>query len=371
MSSVATSAGVENGRNAVNTTSTSDITFVQRMLAACSGSVVTSLLVTPLDVVKTRLQAQPVYEAGPVRNASVRGVGVSPELGVDACCKETFWVPNNSEVCLATPSPTSSGSSSQTCVAKELSKRQFRGTWEGLVKIAKYDGVLALWRGLSPTLAMAVPANVIYFTGYDYLRSSLPISDPVVAPLLVGGLARSLAATIISPLELFRTKLQAVARSKHAFGDTLVDMRFTLRTDGLASLWRGLMPTLWRDVPFSSIYWLSYEQTKKSLTRVSPSSMSPATSSVDTFWHSFLAGAVSGGAASILTQPFDVAKTRQQVAHRNVSMLRVLQLAHAESGVKGLFRGVVPRVLKVAPACAVMISFFELGKKLAARQNGM
>ncbi len=38
-----------------------NVTLTQRMLSACSGSLVTSLLVTPLDVVKTRLQAQPVH----------------------------------------------------------------------------------------------------------------------------------------------------------------------------------------------------------------------------------------------------------------------------------------------------------------------
>lgn len=32
--------------------------------------------------------------------------------------------------------------------------------------------------------------------------------------------------------------------------------------DGSKALWRGLPPTLWRDVPFSAIYWMGYEECK-------------------------------------------------------------------------------------------------------------
>jgi solute carrier family 25 protein 39/40 len=62
---------------------------------------------------------------------------------------------------------------------------------------------------------MSVPANVIYFVGYDYLRD---IIQPFVqfkqsdySPLLAGAIARTVAVTMISPIELFRTRLQATA----------------------------------------------------------------------------------------------------------------------------------------------------------------
>jgi solute carrier family 25 protein 39/40 len=37
------------------------------------------------------------------------------------------------------------------------------------------------------------------------------------------------------------------------------------------------------------------------------------------------------------------------------------QIYRAE-GWKGLTRGIIPRVIKVAPACAIMISSYEIGK---------
>lgn len=35
---------------------------------------------------------------------------------------------------------------------------------------------------------------------------------------------------------------------------------------------------------------------------------------------------------------------------------------YSQYGVRGLFTGLVPRVIKVAPACAIMIATFEYGK---------
>lgn len=34
-----------------------------------------------------------------------------------------------------------------------------------------------------------------------------------------------------------------------------------------------------------------------------------------------------------------------------------------QNGVRGLFTGLIPRVIKVAPACAIMIATFEHGKR--------
>lgn len=64
---------------------------------------------------------------------------------------------------------------------------------------------------------MSVPANVIYFVGYDYLREIIkPYSQTKEAdysPLLSGAIARTIAVTMISPIELFRTRLQATANT--------------------------------------------------------------------------------------------------------------------------------------------------------------
>jgi len=40
---------------------------------------------------------------------------------------------------------------------------------------------------------------------------------------------------------------------------TIADLKLLVANNGVLTLWRGLGPTLWRDVPFSAMYWYGYE----------------------------------------------------------------------------------------------------------------
>lgn len=42
--------------------------------------------------------------------------------------------------------------------------------------------------------------------------------------------------------------------------------------------------------------------------------------------------------------------------------MQIIREIYRHNGMKGLFAGLVPRLVKVAPACAIMISSFEYGK---------
>jgi solute carrier family 25 protein 39/40 len=46
------------------------------------------------------------------------------------------------------------------------------------------------------------------------------------------------------------------------------------------------------------------------------------------------------------------------------NMARLLWHIFRTEGVPGLFRGWIPRTLRVAPACAIMISSYEVGKRV-------
>ncbi|KAG0350809.1 hypothetical protein BGZ54_003622 [Gamsiella multidivaricata] len=237
---------------------------------------------------------------------------------------------------------------------------------------------------------MSIPATVIYFVGYDYLKDVLSetarkaspgslLGQTLVfeyggslAPLVAGAFARTVAATVISPLELFRTRMQSVHTDTKGnsglFRGVSQGIVAMVRSEGVLSLWRGLAPTLWRDVPFSALYWMGYENIKKRLVVWSNNhSQVP----LNEFEIAFSSGALSGMIAATLTTPFDVAKTRRQVDLMQPVHTKIGSLMRAivqEEGYRGLWRGLTARVAKVAPSCAIMISSYEIGKKALSEQ---
>ncbi|XP_046684223.1 solute carrier family 25 member 40-like [Homalodisca vitripennis] len=311
----------------------------QQMAAACTGAVMTSLIMTPLDVVKIRLQAQQMALLSKQCFIFCNGLmdHVCPCLGGDQWYRR--------------PSP-------------------FTGTLDAIIKISRNEGITSLWSGLSPTLVLAIPSTVVYFTTYEQLRTRLndrykdPVTNkqPIWVPMLSGLTARFSAATCVSPMELVRTKMQS---QRLSYLDVHYVIKGLVKLHGYKGLWKGLTATLCRDVPFSGIYWVCYEYLK--------SYFYPEENV--TFWFSFLAGSASGTIAAFITTPFDVVKTHQQIdiaaqiykdeemqKKPKKSMFYWFRRMYAENGVRGLYTGLTPRVAKIAPACAIMVSTFEYGK---------
>jgi hypothetical protein len=160
-----------------------------------------------------------------------------------------------------------------------------------------------------------------YFTFYQALRHSLEdlrIVPDWSTPLFAGPVARTTTVLLSAPLELVRTRVQARAAGE-AGSDTIRGVwRDVLRTDGAAGLFRGVLPTLWRDVPFSMAYWFMYERTLALYTLYgprphyvdefengvrAPAALRNLTSERDVIPSSvhFAAGALSGSIAAVMT----------------------------------------------------------------------
>lgn len=164
---------------------------------------------------------------------------------------------------------------------------------------------------------------------------------------------------------------------------------------GVFALYQGLRPTLWRDVPFSAIYWFCVEELRSMWRRSKENTVSPT----EQAGQEFINGAVSGMIAAAFTTPFDVVKTRQQTASsaayqpqasvpvpslcshngaivyepisgsiaadaRTEGTFRLMREIVAREGLASLWRGNQARMLKVAPSCAIMISSYEFGKRI-------
>ncbi|XP_062597989.1 probable mitochondrial glutathione transporter SLC25A40 [Saccostrea cucullata] len=325
-----------------------DITAVQQMISSCTGAILTSLLVTPFDVVKIRLQSQKV--------PLVKG----------KCFLYCNGLMDHLCTCL-------NGGNNGYWYKRKV-PGPYKGTVDAMMQITRHEGLRSLWSGLPPTLVMAVPATVVYFSCYEHFRNLFGYSAGLTEndwwkPIMAGASARTLAVFAISPLEMVRTKMQSEQLN---YSQVLTAVQHTVREGGMVkSMYRGLTPTLLRDVPFSAFYWFGYEGMKSVILQ---KSLSHKMTTVE----SFCCGAVSGGIAAILTLPFDVIKTHRQItigerrirgSQEVTSTLRLIIQLYQREGIHALFAGLVPRVVKVAPACAIMISSYEYFKNFFKTRN--
>lgn len=338
----------------------------------------TSLFVTPLDVAKVRLQSQitmrfkPVVEPRVVVTSSSAPSSVMMMVhGAMEQCRCKGRCPCNRVVTrpvdqlVSRPGALScmrmSCSSTAAAIPQVKQAVKLNGTSHALRHIFQTEGMSGLFSGLSPTMMIAVPSTVLYYISYDLLlqkgREQIPEYEAIV-PLLAGTTARVLAASVTSPIELIRTRMQGNPNARGIFPT----FHHAIRSGGYQSLLNGLVATLARDVPFSAIYWTSYESLQQKCTCVESEVSFSRTQ------RAFACGAVSGAVAATLTTPFDVVKTLQQVKIPTAmgpspSGVDVLKQIVATQGVGGAFTGLGARLARVAPSCAIMISCYELGKQ--------
>ena len=382
-----------------------------RILSGSIGSIVTALAVTPLEVVKIRQQLSGADVASRAHNTenAAHKIAITPQ----PCPRGCTVVLNNglmecvvpkSSIFEAIPFSRSFNPTQQTFLP-----RYNGGTLHTLSSIVHYEGVSGLYAGLRPTLLMSVPNTVLYFTVYDEISLMLRrnhvkinrgeetnvkqhnIDDSkrqLYIPLIAGSTARLLASLATAPLELIRTRQASAGSETGAVPGMIQEFRYLLRTNGLSSLYVGLAPTLWRDVPFSAVYWMCLERFKNEMSNseylgkwggkhYEESGVIPA--QIEAL-HAFVSGAVAGSIAATLTTPFDVVKTRRQILihaglnecksntvgygrDTNLGILGHMQQIVRQEGFVGLWKGNTTRMVKVAPACAIMISVYEFGKR--------
>jgi len=303
-------------KSGTNQRSGEELRASQQMISSSAGALLVSLFTTPFDVVKVRLQA-----------------GIKPN---------------------------SKGAPGVASSPKTI-----------LLQIIRAEGVGRLWKGLTPTLVQMVPQTVIYFTVYDRLKLKFGYvtGEKNVLPSFNAGVtARVFAVFAMSPLEMVRTKFQS--KKGLSYPQLVLLVIASIRLEGLTSLWRGIGPTLLRDVPFSAFYWVCYEYLKSMNTNPN-------------IFTNFTSGAMAGMSAAFLTTPFDVVKTFRQMELGEEKQknqygggklpltFKIIRHLIKTQGVTSLYTGLAPRLVKVAPACAIMISTYEYGKQYFTEKNAI
>jgi len=147
---------------------------------------------------------------------------------------------------------------------------KYTGIWNAAVVIAKADGVLALFKGINPTLMGIAPYVGLNFMCYETLKSFTKTHiqpNPSTIQLLTwGGVAGAVAQTITYPLDVVRRimQMQGFSSVHPTYTSTFDAMRYLYRTDKIRGFYRGLIPNYLKVIPSMSISFVVYEKLKES-----------------------------------------------------------------------------------------------------------
>ncbi|KAI1498925.1 mitochondrial carrier domain-containing protein [Biscogniauxia marginata] len=171
-----------------------------------------------------------------------------------------------------------------------------------------------LYGGWLPAMMGSFPGTVLFFGTYEWSkRRMLDYGIQSHVSYLTAGFIGDFAASIVYvPSEVLKTRLQLQGRYNNPFFKSGYNYRGTfdaartiIRTEGLSELFSGYKATLYRDLPFSALQFMFYEQFQSWARELKQSRDIGKRLE-------FLTGAAGGGLAGVLTCPLDVVKTRLQ-----------------------------------------------------------
>lgn len=234
-----------------------------------------------------------------------------------------------------------------------------------------------LWRGLAPALGYSATAPLAFLLGYEAQRGGTEV-------IQAGMVARAAQTAACQPFDFFRTCRQAVVLLPEKEQLHLLRSTWEVVTqDGPRTVWRGLIPTLWRDVPASGIFWWGYLSLGKA---VLPNrehweeAFDPAAVRQRALTSAGISSACAA-AAAVATQPLDVVKTKMQTYQMISSnkegfrrkkvqrFYKTIRDVYGAVGWRGFWLGVAPRTVCAAAGGLLLGPFFEFGQLIADDSN--
>ncbi|KAF8606138.1 mitochondrial carrier [Ceratobasidium sp. AG-I] len=296
----------------------------------------------------------------------------------------------------------------------------YRGVWPSLLKMWREEGWRGMMAGNGINCLRIVPYSAVQFTTYEKLKKlftsggTTPLDTPT--RLLAGALAGITSVTTTYPLDLVRSRLSIASASIHAPPASIpppilssnnggggagrpmmgaavsarprnlstyakhpspipgqaprrvqvpsmwgMTLKVAREEGGIRGLYRGLIPTAVGVAPYVGINFAAYERLRQIITPDGGEYGAP---------RKLLCGALAGSISQTLTYPFDVLRRKMQVVgmaqgvlgHKYTGAIDALRTIVRVEGMAGLYRGLWPNLLKVAPSIATSFFTYETVK---------
>ncbi|CCC69430.1 hypothetical protein NCAS_0C04400 [Naumovozyma castellii] len=287
--------------------------FIYQFISGAVAGMSETIMMYPLDVVKTRFQLQ---------------------INKKALATSSVAVPKQPE-----------HSSILSCLSK----------------ILKEEGFKNLYKGMSPPLLMEVPKRAVKFASNEQFQQIMmkkfklkEVTSTVT--LLAGTFAGITESLIVVPFELVKIRLQD---AQSDYRSPIRCTRTIIENQGLFGIYAGFESTIWRNTIWNASYFGLIFQVKKFIPRAK------STTKFQGIRNDFLVGAIAGCMSCFLSVPFDVVKTRMQGSKKTSSGMcygwawQSVFLIYRTEGIKGIYKGILPIICRYGPGGGLLLVVFN------------
>jgi len=242
----------------------------------------------------------------------------------------------------------------------------YKGIGECFSRVIKEEGFASLWRGNLANVIRYFPTQALNFAFKDHFKRMFGYSKDkdgywvwFAGNLASGGAAGASSLLFVYSLDYARTRLANDNKSAKKGGSRqfngLVDVyRQTLKSDGIAGLYRGFVISCVGIIVYRGLYFGVYDSVKPLLPKQ--------------YQNSFLASFALGWAitigAGLASYPLDTVRRRMMMtsgeAVKYTSSIQCASQIMAKEGVSSFFKGAGANVLRAIAGAGVLAGYDQL-----------
>ncbi|KIJ64345.1 hypothetical protein HYDPIDRAFT_175676 [Hydnomerulius pinastri MD-312] len=223
-----------------------------------------------------------------------------------------------------------------------------------LSSIVREEGFGRLYRGLVPPLLLEAPKRAVKFAANDfwgktYMNLSGEAKMTQQLSILTGCSAGATESFVVVPFELVKIKLQDKSST---FAGPIDVVKQVIRKEGALGLYAGMEATFWRHFWWNGGYFGCIHQVR--------SLMPEAETQQAQLFNNFVSGSVGGfvGTVVVKSRIQGSSKVPGVVPKYNWTYPALLTIMR-EEGPAALYKGFVPKVLRLAPGGGVLLLVVE------------
>ncbi|PGH23760.1 hypothetical protein AJ80_02190 [Polytolypa hystricis UAMH7299] len=248
-------------------------------------------------------------------------------------------------------------------------------------EIVRRETALGLYKGLGAVLSGIIPKMAIRFTSYGWYKEALTNKETgkiAASANMLAGLAAGVteAVAVVTPMEVIKIRLQA---QHHSLADPLDTPKYrsaphalftVVREEGFGALYRGVSLTALRQGTNQAANFTAYTELKRLLQEWQPQYGNDLPS-----YQTMVIGLISGAMGPFSNAPIDTIKTRLQrtpAQPGQTALSRITAISRdmfKQEGARAFYKGITPRVMRVAPGQAVTFTVYEFLREKLERTN--